>query len=99
MKIIKFIRPKQDISDVSKCDSCGATFKSNKTQYRSLDFARFLCEGCKSVVDTSLTSVGIDTKGYWKKFVPLVQTVPDVVKVYRPRRKRKCERTTAPKRF
>ena len=48
-----------------------------------------------------MVKIGIDTKGYWKSFVPCVTTVPDPVvkfKPYRPRgRNRKCEHTTANK--
>ena len=96
MKIIKFIRPKCDIADVTKCDTCGARFKSHLIQFRSLDFSRFVCEKCKEGIDAGLVSVGIDTKGYWKTFRPIVQTVPDIVKPYRPRgRKGKRERTAA----
>jgi len=98
MKVIKFIRPKTRIDDVTKCDSCGLKFKSDKNQFRSLDFSRFLCEKCKEGVDKALLECGIDTKGYWKSFVPCVQTVPDKFKPYRPRgRKGKRERTAANK--
>lgn len=90
------IRPKARIDDVSKCDSCGTAFKTDRVQFRSLDFSRFYCEKCKEGVDAMLLGIGIDTKGYWKTFKPCVQTVPDVIKPYRPRgRKGKCERTTA----
>ena len=85
MKVIKFIRPKQDLHDVSKCDSCGGRFESGKLQFRSRDFGRFLCEPCKEVVDSALQSVGIDTKGYWKKFWPVAWTVSKPFKPYRPR--------------
>jgi hypothetical protein len=98
MKIIKFIRPKRAIDDVSECDSCGAKFKTHLEQFRSLDFSRFYCEKCKEVVNCALLGCGIDTKGYWKKFKPCVQTVPEVKKPYRPRgRQGKRERTAANK--
>jgi hypothetical protein len=96
MKEIKFIRPKPRIDDVSKCDSCGSKFNTEKNQFRSLDFSRFLCEECKEGVDTALIGLGIDTKGYWKSFKPCVQTPKEEFKPYRPRgRKGKCERTAA----
>lgn len=101
MKVIKFIRPKSRIDDVTRCDSCGSKFKSHLSQFRSLDFSRFYCEKCKEGVDSALIGLGIDTKGYWKSFMPCVQTVPDpekVFKPYRPRgRNRKRERTAANK--
>jgi transposase-like protein len=96
MKVIKFIHPKRAIDDVSKCDSCGSKFKTNKNQFRSLDFSRFLCEKCKEGVDRELLGCGIDTKGYWKTFKVCVQTVPEKIKPYRPRgRHGKCAYTTA----
>jgi hypothetical protein len=96
MKVIRMIQPKRRIDDVNKCDSCGSRFRSDKKQFRSLDFSRFLCEECKEGVDEKLVGLGIDTKGYWKGFTLCVQTVPEVVKVFRPRgRKGKRERTAA----
>ena len=98
MKEIKFIRPKARIDDVLSCDSCGSKFKTDKNQFRSLDFSRFYCERCKEGVDKQFKEVGVETKGYWKSFIPCVSTVPEVVKPYRPRgRKGKRECTAANK--
>lgn len=93
MKIIKMIRPKPRIDDVSACDSCGVKFASDREQFRSLDFSRFLCLNCKRIVNASLIGIGVDTKGYWKKFILCVMTAPESekqYKPYRPRGKRVC---------
>lgn len=88
MKIIRFQRPKPDMRDVKKCDSCGGG-----VNFHSTNHAFYLCSGCKNTVDARLKNGGIDTKGFWKTVNPIVQTVPKVFKPYRPRKTRKCVHT------
>ena len=93
MKIIRFQRPKRDIADVIRCDSCG----SKKISYYSFDHSRYVCTSCKKEITKGFAKAGIELKsgfmGYWKTFNALVVDVEEVKKPYRPsKRARRQER-------